>query len=85
MAQQLLADLVNRYEIASQQMASLAIVPATEQLHRAYYQYFLDAKRLFSDYLKLQNDLLATDPNTGQPVASGLVERKRKFSRLRPK
>jgi hypothetical protein len=82
LAQNLLADLVRRYDVAAQQMASLQIMPATEQLHRAYYQYFVDAKSLFSDYLKLQDDLLATDPNTGQPVASGLVERKENLAML---
>ena len=82
LAQNLLVDLIKRYDIAAQQMAHLQIISATEQLHRAYYQYFIDAKKLFSDYLKLQNDLLATDPNTGQPVASGLVERKENLAML---
>ncbi len=82
LAQNLLANLVKRYDVAVQQMASLPVIPATEQLHRAYYQYFVDARRLFSEYLKLQDDLLATDPSTGQPVASGLVERKENLAML---
>jgi hypothetical protein len=82
LAQNLLANLVKRYDIAVQQMAALPVIPATEQLHRAYYQYFVDARRLFSEYLQLQDDLLATDPNTGQPVASGLVERKENLAAL---
>lgn len=82
LAQNLLTELVNRYDVAAQQMAKLQIIPATEQLHRAYYQYFVQARGLFADYLKLQDDLLATDPNTGQPVASGLVERKENLAML---
>ncbi len=82
LAQNLLADLVKRYDTAVQEISKLQVIPATEQLHRAYCQYFVDARRLFSDYLKLQDDLLATDPNTGQPVASGLVERKENLASL---
>ncbi len=82
LAQNLMTELVSRYEIAAQQMSQLQIVSATEQLHRAYYQYFIDAKNLFSDYLKLQSDLMAVDQNTGQPIASGLVERKENLSML---
>ncbi len=82
LAQNLLVDLVNRYTTAAQQMSSLQIIPATEQLHRGYYQYFIDAKHLFEDYLKVQDDLMAVDTNTGQPVASGLVERKQNLALL---
>ena len=82
LAQTLLVDLVNRYDIAAQQIGHLQILTATEQLHRGYYQYFMDAKHLFEDYLKIQGDLLAVDPNTGQPVASGLVERKENLALL---
>ncbi len=82
LAQNLMTELVSRYEIAAQQMSQLQIISATEQLHRAYYQYFIDAKNLFSDYLKLQSDLMAVDQNTGQPIASGLVERKENLSML---
>ena len=81
-ARNLLIDLVKRYQVAGQQMGNLRIIPPTEQLHRGYYQYFLDAEHLFSDYLKLQDDLLAVDPTTGQPVASGLVDRKLELQHL---
>src|SRR5579872_7286658 len=81
-AQKLLANLVKRYEIACHELGSLQIIPATEQLHRGYYQYFSDAHHLFSDYLKLQDDVLATDSATGQPLASGLIDRKQSLERL---
>ncbi len=82
LGQSLLTDLVRRYQIACQQLSTLQLIPATEQLHRGYYQYFCDARRLFSDYLKLQEDLLAVDPATGQPLASGLIERKQNLELL---
>jgi hypothetical protein len=81
-AQKLLSDLVKRYEIACQQMASLQMISATERLQRGYYQYFIEAHHLFSDYLKLQDDLLASDPATGQPLASGLIDRKQGLEQL---
>ncbi len=81
-ARQLLTELVRRYQVATQQMSNLRMIAPTEQLHRGYYEYFSQAMRLFSDYLKLQDDLLAVDPNTGQPVASGLVDRKENLARL---
>jgi hypothetical protein len=81
-AQKLLMDLVKRYDIACHQLSDLAVIPATEALHRGYYQYFIDAHHLFSDYLKLQDDLLAVDPANGQPLASGLIDRKQALEQL---
>jgi hypothetical protein len=46
LAQKLLIDLVKRYDIACHQLSSLQIIPATEQLHRRYYQYFVDRASL---------------------------------------
>jgi hypothetical protein len=82
LAQRLLTDLVKRYDIACHQLGSLQVIPATEQLHRGYYQYFSDAHHLFSDYLRLQEDVLASDPTTGQPLASGLIDRKQALEQL---
>jgi hypothetical protein len=81
-AQRLLTDLVKRYDFACQQLGNLRVIPATEQLHRGYFRYFSDARCLFSDYLKLQADLLAVDPATGQPLASGLIDRKQGLEQL---
>jgi len=81
-AQKLLNDLVKRYDLACRQLASLQRIPATDQLQRGYYQYFVDAHRLFSDYLRLQNDVMALDSATGQPLASGLIDRKQALEQL---
>ena len=74
-SQQLLTRLVNNYGAACQQLEHIPVMPPTEQLHRGYYQYFSEAQRLFSDYLKVQNDLFAVDQN-GKPIAGQLLDRK---------
>lgn len=80
--QNLLNKLVNKYQAASEQMKQLPLYPETERLHRGYYQYFSDARRLFSDYLKVQSNLFAMDEETGKPVASLLMARKQNLEQL---
>lgn len=80
--QSLLTKLVNKYQAASEQMKQLPLYPETERLHRGYYQYFSDARRLFSDYLKVQSNLFAMDEETGKPVASLLMARKQNLEQL---
>lgn len=82
LAQRLLIDLVQRYQTACQQLNNIPMIPATEQLHRGFYQYFFEAQRLFSDYLKLQDNLFAVNPTTGQPIAGELMERKQALEEL---
>ena len=79
--QQLLTKLVGQYRTACQQLERLPLLPPTEQLHRGYYQYFSEAQGLFSDYLKVQDDLFAVDQN-GKPLAGKLVERKASLEAL---
>ncbi len=74
--QKLLNSLVAKYSLAIDQMKQLPLFPETEQLHRGYYQYFSDARALFSDYLKVQNDPLAKDPNTGERLLGKVLQRK---------
>ena len=74
-SQQLLTKLVTRYGLARQQLERLPVLPETKELHRGYYQYFTEAQRLFSDYLKVQDNLFAAD-DSGKPIAGQLIERK---------
>jgi len=78
---QLLVKLVNRNRVAADQMKGLPLYKETEQLHRGYYQYFATAQALFSDYLKVQNDILARDAN-GAMIAGGLMNRKQSLAAL---
>ncbi len=80
--QNLLTKLVSKYQAAAEQMKQLPLYPETERLHRGYYQYFSDARRLFSDYLKVQSNLFAMDEETGKPVASLLMARKQNLETL---
>lgn len=80
--QNLLNKLVNKYQQAAEQMKQLHLYPETERLHRGYYQYFSDAKRLFSDYLRVQSNLFAMDEETGKPVAGLLMARKQNLETL---
>lgn len=80
--QNLLSKLVGKYQTAAEQMKSLPLFPETERLHRGYYQYFSEARRLFSDYLKVQGNLFAMDEETGKPVAAGLMARKQNLEIL---
>jgi hypothetical protein len=78
----LLSKLVLRYKTAIISLNALPRNPETLQLHKGYYQYFLNAYQLFSDYLKVQDNLLAVDSNTGQPIATGLIQRKSNLESL---
>jgi hypothetical protein len=78
---QLLAKLVNKNGVAANQMKQLPLYKETEQLHRGYYQYFATAQGLFSDYLKVQSDILARDQN-GAMIAGGLMNRKQSLAAL---
>ena len=80
--QNLLNKLVNKYQNAAEQMKQLPLYPETERLHRGYYQYFSDARRLFSEYLKVQSNLFAMDQETGKPVAGLLMSRKQNLETL---
>lgn len=75
-SQQLLSALVNRYGFACRQLEQLPLFSQTANLHRGYYQYFRDASQLFSDYMRVQDNLFATDAMTGKPLAGQLLERK---------
>lgn len=80
--QKLLTGLVSKYNVAINQMKGLPLYPETSQLHRGYYQYFNDAKNLFSDYLLVQNDPLAKDPRTGERLLGKIVTRKASLTDL---
>lgn len=79
--QKLLGGLVTRYSTAEEQIKLLPLYPETEKLHRGYYQYFNNAKLLFSDYMAVQNNVLATD-SFGNPLAQSLMTRKQNLETL---
>ncbi len=81
-ARQLLTSMVNRYRQATQSLKQLPLIPETGELQRGYYRYFVTAGNLFIDYLKVQDNLLAPDQNTGQPIAAGLMQRKQDLEAL---
>ena len=74
-ARQLLSNLVAKYHNATQAIKALPIVPQTKQLQMAYYQYFENAMNLFSDYLRVQDNIFAVD-SSGQAIAKQLIQRK---------
>lgn len=74
-AREIMSKLVTRYDIAVKSLESLQSTPETKRLHQGYYQYFATARGLFSDYLKVQDNLMAKD-NNGQPIMSQLMQRK---------
>ena len=76
---QLLSMLVEKYRAATMAMKGLELIPETEKLHKAYYQYFFSAGKLFNDYLKVQDNLLCPDPETGKPMAGQLLARKQQL------
>jgi len=80
--QKLLTDLVNKYTVAINQLKQLPVYSETNQLHHGYYQYFTDARVLFSDYLKVQNEPFAKDPNTGERLIAQIVRRKASLAEL---
>lgn len=77
----LLTSLVTRYNVASEQMMKLPVLPETEQLRRGYYQYFITARNLFFDYVKVQDNIFATDP-AGNALAGTLMARKQQLEML---
>jgi len=79
---QLLASLVGRYQRACAQLRQLPQIPPTQQLHTSYFNYFTTAGNLFGDYLRVQDNLLASDASTGQPLAAGLIQRKQMLEGL---
>lgn len=74
-AKQLLTNLVNKYQGATQSMKALHVLPETKQLQLAYYQYFESAMNLFADYLRVQDNIFAVD-SSGQAIAKQLLQRK---------
>jgi len=81
-ARTLLAKLIARYQAAVAEMRQLPEISQTEDLQDAYLKYFLTARSLFSDYLRVQNSPLATDKNTGERVITRLQKRKEKLGDL---
>lgn len=77
----LLTSLVTRYNVAAEQMAKLPVLPETEQLRRGYFQYFMTARNLFLDYVKVQDNIFATDP-AGNALAGTLMARKQQLEML---
>ena len=72
----LLESMVMRYQKACQQLRQLPQLSQTTTLHHAYYNYFATASQLFSDYVRVQDNLLTPDASTGQPLATSLIQRK---------
>jgi hypothetical protein len=81
-AQKLLRGLVIKYQVAVNDMKQLPLYPETEQLHRGYYQYFSDARALFSDYLRVQDNIMVKDERTGKSLMSELMLRKANLEAL---
>lgn len=80
-AKQLLSTLVAKYQSAAQSLQGLPPLKDTQQLQELYYQYFDTAMHLFSDYLKVQDNVFAVD-NTGQSIAKQLIQRKLQLENL---
>jgi hypothetical protein len=80
-AKQLLTNLVNKYQGATQSIKALHVLPETKQLQLAYYQYFESAMNLFADYLRVQDNIFAVD-STGQAIAKQLLQRKLALEQL---
>jgi hypothetical protein len=78
LAQKLLVNLVSKYDRACGQLKTLAFYPETSGLHRQYFQYFKDAKDLFSDYLRVQGNVMSKDQN-GNSLFAGLMDRKQRL------
>jgi hypothetical protein len=78
----LLNSMVQRYETACNQLRALPQLGQTANLHHAYYNYFATAGQLFADYVRVQNNLFITDAQTGQPLASSLLQRKQMLEGL---
>jgi hypothetical protein len=74
-ARNLLTNLVGKYDRACEQLKQLRLYPETSNLHHQYFEYFKEAKELFADYLRVQNNLMVKD-NNGNSVMAGLMDRK---------
>jgi hypothetical protein len=74
-SQALLKKMVDRYTKAMTEMDALPAPAETKKLHLGYKQYFTDAKSIFSDYLKVQGNLFATDSN-GNSILGQMTQRK---------
>jgi hypothetical protein len=74
-ASALLRKMVDRYRKASTQLGEVPEIGETKKLQRGYLQYFRSAGDLFSDYLKIQNNLFATD-SSGNSLVGQLQQRK---------
>lgn len=81
-ARQILTMLVDKYQTATQAMKQLPLIPETQDLHRGYYQYFNNARQLFTDYLRVQDNIFVTDASTGKPIAGQLLQRKAMLEQL---
>jgi hypothetical protein len=75
LARNLLTNLVGKYDRACSQLKLLPLYPETGGLHRQYFNYFTEARNLFGDYLRVQNNLMVKDER-GNSVMAGLIERK---------
>ena len=71
----LLRKMVDRYSKAIHEMDQLPAPSETKKLHLGYRQYFTNARGMFSDYLKIQGNLFATDAG-GNSILGQLQERK---------
>jgi len=80
-AQKLLTGLVDKYQVAITRMKAMPLYPETEKLHRGYYQYFSDAKTLFADYLRVQDNLMVKDEH-GKGIMPQLMARKANLENL---
>lgn len=80
-AKDILARLVTRYDNATKALEALPSTNETKRLQQGYYQYFSNARALFSDYLRVQDNLMAKDAN-GQPIMAQLMQRKQGLEQL---
>ena len=80
-AQKLLTNLVAKYQMAVEKLKQLPYYGETAQLHQAYFNYFSQAQGLFSDYLRVQDNIMAKDQN-GRSIMADLMGRKASLEQL---
>jgi hypothetical protein len=80
-AQKLLTGLVGKYQMAVEKLKQLPYYGETAQLHQAYFNYFSQAQGLFSDYLRVQDNIMAKDQN-GRSIMADLMGRKAALEQL---
>lgn len=80
-ANALLKRMVDRYNKAQAEMDALQPIGETKKLYMGYKQYFHDAGSLFSDYLKINGNLFATD-SSGNALLPQLQQRKAALEQL---